>query len=56
MTRAKMQLRVISPITQAYLQKQNASGPLTVSKVSLLAGPAYFEDSKAGIKLILPPQ
>jgi hypothetical protein len=36
--------------TQSYLKKQNASDPLTVTKVTLLAGPAYFEDSKEGIK------
>lgn len=33
--------------TQKGLNK--ASGPLTVTKVTLLAGPAYFEDSKNGI-------
>lgn len=36
--------------TQAYLKKQNASNALTVTKVTLLTGPAYFEDSKDGIK------
>ena len=36
--------------TQRYLKKKNASGPLTVTKVSLLSGPAYFEDSIAGAK------
>lgn len=36
--------------TQADLKRQNASGPLSVSKISLLAGPAFLEDTKAGIK------
>jgi hypothetical protein len=39
--------------TQGYLKKQNASDPLTVKKITLLAGPAYFEDSKKGIKKVL---
>lgn len=42
--------------TQADLRKQNASNPLTVKKVSLLAGPAYFEDSIRGIKKVLSTQ
>ncbi len=36
--------------TQMYLKKQNASEALSVTKVSLLTGPAYFEDSKIGVK------
>ncbi len=36
--------------TQTYLKDQKASDPLTVSKVTLLCGPAYFQDSKLGIK------
>lgn len=39
--------------TQMYLKKQNASDPLTVTKITLLCGPSYFEDSKAGIKKVL---
>lgn len=39
--------------TQEYLRKQHASEALTVTKVSLLTGPAYFEDSKEGIKKVL---
>lgn len=39
--------------TQEYLKKQNADVNLTVTKVTLLAGPAYFEDSKDGIKTTL---
>ena len=40
--------------TQLYLNKLQASGPLTVAKVTLLCGPSYFEDSKAGIKKVIP--
>lgn len=36
--------------SQRYLKEQNASDPLTVTKLTLLSGPAYFEDSKAGIQ------
>jgi hypothetical protein len=36
--------------TQTYLKKQNASDALTVTKLTLLSGPAYFEDSKTGIE------
>lgn len=39
--------------TQKYLTKQNASPVLSVTKVALLTGPAYFEDSKAGIKKVI---
>lgn len=39
--------------TQKYLKEQKASDPLTVTKVTLLAGPAYFEDSKTGITKVL---
>lgn len=39
--------------TQMYLKKQNASDGLTVTKVSLLAGPAFFEDTKEGVKKII---
>ncbi|HSW71963.1 MAG TPA: M17 family peptidase N-terminal domain-containing protein [Chlamydiales bacterium] len=39
--------------TQKYLKKQKASQPLTVSKVTLLAGQAFFEESKQGIQSAL---
>jgi hypothetical protein len=39
--------------TQMYLKKQNASDDLTVSRISLLSGPSYFEDSKNGIKKLI---
>lgn len=39
--------------TQAFLKEQNASSALTVTKITLLSGPAFFEDSKVGIKKIL---
>lgn len=39
--------------TQEYLKKRGAFTPLTVTKVTLLAGPAYFEESKNGIKTAL---
>lgn len=39
--------------TQLYLKKQNASDTPSVKKVSLLTGPAYFEDSKEGVKNVL---
>ena len=35
--------------TQMGLKEQKASDPLTVTKVTLLAGPAYLDDSKKGI-------
>lgn len=39
--------------TQMYLKKQNASDALTVTKITLLSGPSYFEDSKSGIKKMI---
>lgn len=36
--------------TQMYLKQQKASDDLTVTKVTILTGPAFFEDSKNGIK------
>lgn len=39
--------------TQTYLKKQNATDALTVTKITLLCGPSYFEDSKTGIKKII---
>lgn len=39
--------------TQMYLKKQNASEALSVTKISLLTGPAYFEDSKQGVKKVI---
>lgn len=39
--------------TQMYLKQHNADDRLSVTKVSLLSGPAYFEDSKLGIKKAL---
>ncbi len=36
--------------TQKYLKNQNASNDLSVTKITLLSGPSYFADSKAGIK------
>ena len=39
--------------TQAFLKTQNASNALTVTKVTLLAGPAYFADSKEGIQKVM---
>lgn len=38
--------------TQQYLKKNNASGVLTVTKLSLLSGPAFFEDAVAGARKI----
>ena len=43
-------------LTQMYLYKQQASSPLTVKKVTLLAGPAFFEDSQSGIKKAISTQ
>ncbi len=42
--------------TQMYLNKQQAGSPLTVNKVTLLSGPAYFEDTMTGIKKVISPQ
>ncbi len=42
--------------TQMYLYKQHASSPLTVKKVTLLSGPAFFEDAKTGIKKVIPSE
>jgi len=39
--------------TQKYLQAQQASDQLTVNKVSLLTGAAFFKDSQEGIKKFL---
>jgi len=39
--------------TQQYLQKQKASDPLTVTKITVLTGQAYFDDSKDGIKKVI---
>lgn len=36
--------------TQLFLKEQKASEALTVSKITLLSGPAFFEDSKRGIQ------
>lgn len=38
---------------QEYLKQHGASEGLTVNKVTLLAGPAYFEDSKAGARRVI---
>lgn len=35
--------------TQQYLNQKQASTPLTVTKLSILSGPSFFEDSKKGI-------
>lgn len=40
-------------LTQNYLKERRASEPLTVTKLTLLSGPAYFEDSQKGIKKII---
>lgn len=40
-------------LTQSYLKERLASEPLTVTKLTLLSGPAYFEDSQKGIKKII---
>lgn len=39
--------------TQLYLKKQNASEAPSVTKISILTGPVYFEDSKEGIKKVI---
>lgn len=36
--------------TQTYLKEKQASPTLTVTRVTLLSGPAYFEDSLNGVK------
>jgi len=36
--------------TQNFLYKQNATPPLAVKMVTVLCGPAYFDDTKVGIK------
>lgn len=41
--------------TQMYLKKKNATDNLTVTRITLLSGPAYFEDSKTGIKKVITP-
>lgn len=40
--------------TQAYLYKQQASSRLTVKKVTVLVGPAFFDDTKTGINKAIP--
>lgn len=39
--------------TQNYLFEKKASDPLTVTQLTLLAGPAYFSDSKEGISQVI---
>src|SRR5580700_5078811 len=39
--------------TEQFLKKKNASDSSMVTKISLLSGPAYFEDSIAGIKKVV---
>lgn len=39
--------------TQTYLKERQASDPLTVTKITLLAGPAYFEDSQKAIEKVI---
>lgn len=39
--------------TQMFLKKQNASDALSVTKISVLNGPAYFEDAKEGIRKVI---
>lgn len=39
--------------TQSYLKERQASDPLTVTKITLLAGPAYFEDSQKAIEKVI---
>lgn len=39
--------------TQQYLRDQQAGEPLTVNRITLLAGPDYFEESIEGIKKII---
>lgn len=40
-------------LTQNYLKERQASAPLTVTKITLLSGPAYFEDSQKGIEKVI---
>lgn len=40
-------------LTQNYLKEKQASAPLTVTKISLLSGPAYFDDSQKGIEKVI---
>lgn len=40
--------------TQRFLKERDAGDPITVTRVTVLSGPAFFEDSQAGIKKILP--
>jgi hypothetical protein len=40
--------------TQMFLYKQHASSRLNVKKLTLLAGPAFFDDTKTGIKKVIP--
>lgn len=35
--------------TQKFLKEQNASNPLTVNKITLLSGPAYFKETVQGV-------
>jgi hypothetical protein len=42
--------------TQNYLYKQNASSRLTVKIVTVLCGPAYFDDTKTGVKKVITSQ
>lgn len=39
--------------TQKYLKEKNASETLSVNKVTLLTGPAFFEDSIQGVKKVI---
>lgn len=39
--------------TQKYLKDKRASDSLTVNKVSLLSGQAFFEDSKSGVQKVI---
>lgn len=42
--------------TQSYLKQRDATDPLTVAKVTLLTGPAFFQDSLDGIKKTVSAQ
>lgn len=39
--------------TQSYLKDRQAGQPLTVTKISVLSGPAFFEDSRKGILKVI---
>lgn len=39
--------------TQSYLKERMASSALTVNKMTLLSGPAFFQDSKSGIEKVI---